>query len=200
MKGKLMIVLTAAVLLLAACGETAVPAVFVTPETTTTQPVETSTVPTEQTQPLPPAQTEPTTPAVQKAPDFTVLDSAGNAVSLSDFAGKPVVLNVWATWCRYCLVEMPEFQLAAEKYPDVQFMMINATDGVQETMETAKAYIAEQGFTFPVFYDTQLDMIRTYGVSAFPTTFFIDSEGNLIAGASGAMDLATLEQGLSMIR
>ena len=198
MKGKLMIVLTAVVLLLAACGETAVPAASVTPKTTTTQPVEISTAATEQT--LPPTQTESPQPVLRKAPDFTVLDSAGKSVSLSDFVGKPVVLNVWATWCRYCKVEMPDFQLAAEKYPDVQFMMINATDGVQETMETAKAYIAEQGFTFPVFYDTQLDMIRTYGVSAFPTTFFIDSEGNLIDGASGAMDLATLEQGLSVIR
>ena len=56
------------------------------------------------------------------APDFTVLDYEGNAVKLSDYKGKPVVLNFWATWCYYCKQEMPDFDKAAEKYSDVQLL------------------------------------------------------------------------------
>ena len=72
------------------------------------------------------------------APDFTVYDGDGNEVHLSDYKGKPVVLNFWATWCYYCKEEMPDFDRAYEKYPDVQFLMVNATDGIQETMASAK--------------------------------------------------------------
>jgi cytochrome c-type biogenesis protein len=95
---------------------------------------------------------------------------------------------------------MPDFDTAYAKYPDVQFMMINATDGVQETEATAKAYIEEEGFKFDVFFDVDQDALTNYGISAFPTTFFIDKDGNLVAYASGAMTLDMLEQGLDLIR
>ena len=84
-----------------------------------------------------------------KAPDFTVLDYDGNEVKLSDYKGKPVVLNFWATWCFYCKEEMPDFNTAYEKYPDVEFLMLNATDGYQETIEDARSHITEKGYTFP---------------------------------------------------
>ena len=64
------------------------------------------------------------------APDFTVTDENGKEVKLSDFKGKPAVLNFWATWCYYCKEEMPDFNTAYKKYPEVQFLMVNATDGV----------------------------------------------------------------------
>lgn len=144
-------------------------------------------------------QTQSATQQTYAAPDFTVLDSQGNQVRLSDFAGKPVVLNFWATWCYYCKVEMPDFQKAFEQYPDVQFLMLNATDGVQETMEQAKSYIQQQGFTFDVYYDTELDAVNTYRITGFPATFFIDEKGQLIASAGGMLDLQTLEKGISMI-
>lgn len=133
------------------------------------------------------------------APDFEVLDKNGKSVKLSDFKGKPVVLNFWATWCYYCKVEMPDFDKAYENYPDVQFMMINATDGVQETMDTAKAYIEKEGFVFDVFYDTKLDAVNAYYVTGFPSTFFIDKDGNLVARGSGALDYESLVSGIEMI-
>lgn len=138
-------------------------------------------------------------PAYQPAPDFTVLDAEGNPVKLSDFKGQPVVVNFWATWCYYCKEEMPDFDKAREAYPDVQFMMVNATDGVQETMETAKAYIAEKGFGFDVFYDTELNAVNSYYVTGFPATFFVDAEGNLIARGNGMLDYDTLVRGIGMI-
>ncbi|MBQ4347432.1 MAG: TlpA family protein disulfide reductase, partial [Firmicutes bacterium] len=87
------------------------------------------------------------------APDFTVYDSEGNAVMLSDFIGKPIVLNFWASWCGPCKMEMPEFNEAyAELGEDIQFLMVNVTTG-RETQESASAFIEENGYSFPVFYD-----------------------------------------------
>ena len=134
------------------------------------------------------------------APDFTVYDADGNEVKLSDYLGKPVVLNFWASWCGPCKREMPDFD---EKYQalgeNVQFLMINLTDGNTETVEGASAFIASQGYTFPVFYDTSSMAAAMYGISAIPATFFINAEGNAIAQATGAIDGETLQQGIDLI-
>ena len=71
------------------------------------------------------------------APDFTAVDADGNEVSLSDFLGKPVVLNFWASWCGPCKSEMPEFDEAyLQQGEEIQFLMVNMTDGAQETADT----------------------------------------------------------------
>ena len=151
--------------------------------------------------PTEPAQT-PTEPANEPviAPDFTVYDADGNPVNLYDYAGKPIVLNFWASWCGPCQMEMPDFH---EKYlelgEDVQFLMINMTDGSRETVESASDFIAQQGYTFPVFYDTTTEAAMTYGAYSLPTTFFISAEGHAIARATGAIDGETLQRGIDMI-
>ena len=78
-------------------------------------------------------------------------------------------------------------------------MMVNATDGVQETKEKAESYVIGEGFDFDVFYDTKSEAVNAYYITSFPSTFFIDEEGYLVARAVGAIDLATIERGIEMI-
>ena len=145
-----------------------------------------------------------TTPETQEsanlAPDFTVYDLDGNAHKLSDFQGKPVLLNFWASWCGPCQMEMPDFQKFYESHGDkVNFVIVNLTDGQQETVESASAFIEEKGYTFPVYYDTDIDAAMKYGVSAVPVSYFIDAEGNFVAWAQGALSADMLQQGMDML-
>ena len=134
------------------------------------------------------------------APDFTVYDRDGNPVKLSDYRGKPVVLNFWSSRCGPCQMEMPDFQKAYEDLgEEIHFIMVNVTDGSWDTVDSASAFIAENNYTFPVFYDTDISAASAYGASSLPTTYFIDAEGNGVAYGMGAMDMDTLMSGIEMI-
>lgn len=133
------------------------------------------------------------------SPDFTVTDRDGNEVRLSDFKGTPVVLNFWATWCYYCVEEMPDFDKASALYPDVQFLMVNATDGVNETVEKATEFVDEMGFGFDIYFDTKKEAVYSYAVSSFPQTYFINAEGEIVAKGSGMLDYDKLVRGIEMI-
>ena len=147
------------------------------------------------------SETQPTeTEGRIMAPDFTVYDAAGNAVKLSDYFGKPIVLNFWASWCGPCKMEMPDFNEKSKALEGkVQFLMVNMTDGSRETVEIASAFIEEQGYTFPMLFDTASEAAYTYGVYSLPTTYFIDAQGYATAQASGAIDAELLQRGIDMI-
>lgn len=135
---------------------------------------------------------------LEPAPDFTVLDTSGNPVSLSDLRGKPVIVSFWASWCGVCKQGMPDFDDAFAAYGgDVHFMMVNLTAG-SETREVAEAYIAENGYAFPVYFDTEMSAASAYAVNAVPVTYLIDAEGNLVAYGQGRLGLEGIEQGIEM--
>lgn len=135
------------------------------------------------------------------AQDFTMADINGNEVKLSDFIGKPVVMNFWASWCGPCKSEMPDFEEAYKTYGDeIHFLMVNLTDGSQETVKSASTFISSEGYTFPVYYDTKMEGTIAYSVYSVPRTYFIDAEGNMIAWANGALNAETLQKGIEMIQ
>ncbi len=136
-----------------------------------------------------------------KALDFIVYDEEGEQVKLSDFYGKPIVLNFWASWCPPCKEEMPYFETVNSEYgQDVQFLMVNMVGSrADETEHVASDFITQSGYTFPVFYDTNQDAAYTYGVYSLPTTYFIDENANIIAGAQGSISEEMLREGVSLI-
>ena len=163
-----------------------------------TEPATTPTQPEPSGETIP-EETTPATESVMFAPDFTVYDTSGNPVKLSDFFGMPFVLNFWASWCGPCQSEMPEFQEKFEQLDgQVQFLMINMTGG-RETLSSATSFISTSGYTFPVYYDTASNAAMTYDVYYLPTTYFINAEGHLIARATSALSAEVLQMGIDMI-
>jgi len=127
------------------------------------------------------------------APNFEFLGEQGHLLQLSDFAGTPVVLNFWASWCPPCRMEKPHFQQAFEEYGnDVKFIVLN----VDEPIEVARAYADEEGFTFPLYFDETNEGAAAFGVTAVPETFFIDADGVISARFMGAIDFHTIEHSI----
>ncbi|MBR6647540.1 MAG: TlpA family protein disulfide reductase, partial [Clostridia bacterium] len=159
-----------------------------------TEPVVTEPVVTE------PDVTEPTPPDRNEfvSPDFTIYDANGNKVRLSDFAGKPIILNFWASWCTPCKKEMPDFN---EKYleygDDIQFLIVDFAK--DDSIEAAKEYVSEMGFEFPVYFDTDGDAASVYEIFALPTTILFDADGNIVERYRGTISAETLQSGIDKI-
>ncbi len=128
------------------------------------------------------------------APDFTVFDKDGNAHKLSDFKGKPVVVNFWTTWCGYCIKEMPLFQQMYEQYgEDVEFLMVNLIGDGWDRRKDSDAFLQSSDYTFPVYYDEQQQASTAYGIYSIPMSLFVDKDGNLVKAVNGMMTHNTLQ-------
>ena len=133
--------------------------------------------------------------------DFTVTDAQGKSIKLSDMQGKPVVLNFWASWCPPCRQEMPEFNQAhGELGDEIIFMMVDLTDGRRETVKIASQFVQDQGYGFPIYFDTEGKAADAYGITGIPATFFIDGEGRIVSSQVGAMSGAALRAGIEGIQ
>ncbi len=127
------------------------------------------------------------------APDFELEDQFGQVHRLSDYKGKTVFLNFWATWCPPCRAEMPDIQKLYEEYDtegDEAVIILGVAGpnmGNEKSAEDIAAFLDENGYTYPVVMDTTGDLFTEYGIYAFPTTFMIDREGNVFGYASGQL-------------
>ncbi|WP_139365109.1 peroxiredoxin family protein [Litchfieldia alkalitelluris] len=127
------------------------------------------------------------------APDFELQMMNGGTVKLSELKGKKVLLNFWASWCKPCLEEMPAMQELHNNAPDdVVVLAVNMTV-TEKSLETAKDFVEEHGFTFPILLDVTNQTSSTYRVLNLPVSFFIDSKGIIRERHPGEMTLEQME-------
>lgn len=163
------------------------------PETETDPEDETETALLTESETETETETERETEAKIPAVDFTLKDQYGNTHTLSDYKGKTVFLNFWATWCPPCKAEMPDIQKIYETYDQegedaLVVLGIAAPLMGQETTEEGIAqFLEENGYTYPVVMDTTGEIFNAYGITAFPTTFMIDRDGNVFGYATGQL-------------
>ena len=126
--------------------------------------------------------------------DLELTDQFGNTHSLADYRGKVIFLNFWATWCGPCRNEMPDIQKLYEEYSalgeDAEVVILGIAGpgiGQEGSAEEIADFMTENGYTYPVLMDTSGEMFTQYGISAFPTTFMIDKDGNVYGYVPGQM-------------
>ena len=134
-------------------------------------------------------------------PDFTVYDAEGNAHKLSDFKGKPVIVNFWTTWCYYCIMEMPLFEQQYSQYgEEIEFMMVNLIGDAWDKRSDSDKFLAKSSFTFPVYFDEQEQAAKAYNIHSIPVTLLIDADGNLVRKISGMQTEESLSQYVQELR
>lgn len=132
------------------------------------------------------------------APDFSLVDQYGKTHRLSDYKGKTVFLNFWATWCPPCKAELPHIEEVYKEYKNntqnVIILGVTAPNlGREGSEEYIKNFLDNGGYTFPVMFDKSGNVMGLYEIEAFPTTFIIDKDGNINKYVSGSMDKSTME-------
>jgi peroxiredoxin len=131
--------------------------------------------------------------------DFRLKALAGGTVSLTEYRGRPVLLNFWATWCKPCRAEMTDIIAAynAHKDQDLQVLAINLTD--QERMKDVRAFVNELQMPFPVLLDEKGKVRESYALRGVPTSVFIDSSGVVRFVNPGPITRELIERGLAAI-
>ena len=148
----------------------------------------------EETETTPDTATNAQDASTLPAPDFTLVDQYGETHTLSDYKGKVVFLNFWATWCPPCRAEMPDIQALYEEQllkEDAELVILGVAGphiyGNEGSAEDIAAFLSENGYTYPTVMDTDGSLMRTYGITAFPTTFMITKEGTVAGYLPGSM-------------
>ncbi|MEO4054224.1 redoxin domain-containing protein [Solibacillus sp. CAU 1738] len=130
------------------------------------------------------------------APDFTLQTLEGDTVSLSDYKGKKIVLNFWASWCPPCKAEMPHMQDYYKKYADKENVVILAANLTYEdgSKDKVQQFIDSFNITFPILMMGNKEVVNTYKVISLPSTFMIDTDGRIQHQIVGPLDQASLKE------
>lgn len=124
-----------------------------------------------------------------EAPDFSLIDSSGKMVTLSDLRGKVVLLNFWATWCPPCKAEMPSMEKLFQTLKEDGFVLL-AVNIEPNGRQTVPGFLAQNPHSFPVLFDDQGTVHTQYGVFQFPESFIIRKDGTVDDKVIGAIDWA----------
>lgn len=136
------------------------------------------------------------TPPGAPLPSVEVRRLDGSAVSLSKFLGRPVIINLWATWCPPCRREMPALRSAQQAHPEVEFVFVNQG----ESVKTVESYLAAQGLHMPnIVVDPAKQFSSRTGSSGYPTTLFYDAKGRLSLRHMGELSRATLDEKINRL-
>lgn len=154
---------------------------------TTPLPQKTATIPNE----------VPLNTANEKAIDFKLMDLDGNQVSLSDYKGKNVYVNFFATWCPPCRGEMPEIEKISQEYKD-QDLVVLAVD-LGEDRDIVKSFVEENQYSFKVLLDSDQAVADQYNITSIPVSYFIDKEGNVVTKQVGAMTIDQMEAAVKLL-
>lgn len=126
--------------------------------------------------------------------NFTLNDSEGNPHSLTDYVGKPLLLNFFGTWCSYCNMELPSLQKVADN-GEIEVVLIAAPHLNNEgDIAYVEQYMKDAGYHFTILYDENYDVTRSYGISGYPTTFAMNKDGSFLGYMPGYMPDEVLDQ------
>lgn len=129
----------------------------------------------------------------QQAPNFTLKTLEGEPLTLSQYQGKPVVINFWASWCPPCRDEFPEL-VSFEETTAIPVLGINVTKNERRGKKDVEAFLEEYPVEFPVLLDEEATVEQQYRVVALPTTYVLDENGIIVAKKTGPVDEAWLRE------
>lgn len=137
----------------------------------------------------------------EKLQEFDLYLENGDKISSKELIkDKPIIINVWTSWCAYCDVEMEFFnELYLKEKDNVVFIMINAT-GDRDSKDSAKEYIKSRGYSFDIYYDLNLDALESLEVYSYPTTIFVDKAGFIDSKVVGTITKQMLENKISSLK
>lgn len=139
----------------------------------------------------------------ERAPDFQLTTLTGESVKLSDYRGKKIILNFWASWCPPCRYEMPymeDYYKENKGHDNVEILAVNLTTKERGNLpDKISEFVDNYKLSFPILLDADGDLLNLYRVTAYPTTYIINTEGLITAKVSTALDDKKIKKLISEI-